>query len=58
LNWIYIIIGLLLVFVGRGLFWLFVACIGPWVEMALFFALVVVGMVFQAKVMTGERCTQ
>jgi hypothetical protein len=167
LNWIYIIIGLLLVFVGRGLFWLFVACIGfasgyhyaqqilaihspltvliislaagglaaiiaiffqkaailmagfaaggyvvlslihqlvgmstqmswlpyiiggiigavilyfvfdwaliilstltgatlivqmaafdPWVEMALFFALVVAGMVFQAKVMTGER---
>ena len=28
MNWIYIIIGLLLVFVGRGLFWLFVACIG------------------------------
>ena len=167
MNWIYIIIGLLLVFVGRGLFWLFVACIGfasgyhyaqqilaihspltvliislaagglaaiiaiffqkaailmagfaaggyvvlslihqlvgmstqmswlpyiiggiigavilyfvfdwaliilstltgatlivqmaafdPWVEMALFFALVVAGMVFQAKVMTGER---
>jgi hypothetical protein len=170
LNWIYIIIGLLLVFVGRGLFWLFVACIGfasgyhyaqqilaihspltvliislaagglaaiiaiffqkaailmagfaaggyvvlslihqlvgmsaqmswlpyiiggiigavilyfvfdwaliilstltgatlivqmaafdPWVEMALFFALVVAGMVFQAKVMTGERRAQ
>ena len=170
MNWIYIIIGLLLVFVGRGLFWLFVACIGfasgyhyaqqilaihspltvliislaagglaaiiaiffqkaailmagfaaggyvvlslihqlvgmstqmswlpyiiggiigavilyfvfdwaliilstltgatlivqmaafdPWVEMALFFALVVAGMVFQAKVMTGERRAQ
>jgi hypothetical protein len=170
LNWIYIIIGLLLVFVGRGLFWLFVACIGfasgyhyaqqilaihspltvliislaagglaaiiaiffqkaailmagfaaggyvvlslihqlvgmstqmswlpyiiggiigavilyfvfdwaliilstltgatlivqmaafdPWVEMALFFALVVAGMVFQAKVMTGDRRAQ
>ena len=58
MNWIYSIIGLFLVFVGRGLFWLFVACIGPWVKMALFFALVVAGMVFQAKVMTGERRTQ
>ena len=28
MNWLNIIIGLLLIFVGRGLFWLFVACIG------------------------------
>ena len=34
------------------------AAFDPWVEMALFFALVVAGMVFQAKVMTGERRTQ
>jgi hypothetical protein len=28
LNWLNIIIGLLLLFTGRGLFWLFVACVG------------------------------
>jgi hypothetical protein len=28
LNWLNVIIGLFLVFVGRGLFWLFVACVG------------------------------
>jgi hypothetical protein len=30
----------------------------PWVEMALFFVLVIAGMAFQAKVMTGERPTR
>jgi hypothetical protein len=28
MSWFYIIIGLFLLFVGRGLFWLFVACVG------------------------------
>jgi hypothetical protein len=28
LNWLNIIIGLFLLFTGRGLFWLFVACVG------------------------------
>jgi hypothetical protein len=28
MNWINIIIGLLLLFTGRGLFWLFVVCVG------------------------------
>lgn len=34
------------------------AAFKPWVEIALFFALVVVGMFFQAKAMTDERPTQ
>ena len=28
MNWLNIIIGLFLLFTGRGLFWLFVACVG------------------------------
>jgi len=28
MNWLNVIIGILLLFVGRGLFWLFVACVG------------------------------
>jgi len=30
----------------------------PWVEITLFLALVIAGMVFQAKTMTGERRAQ
>jgi len=34
------------------------AAFSPWVEITLFLALVIVGMVFQAKTMTGERRVQ
>jgi len=34
------------------------AAFKPWVEIALFFALVVAGMAFQAKTMTGEHRSQ
>ena len=34
------------------------AAFNPWVEIALFLALVIAGMVFQAKTMTGERRSQ
>jgi len=35
-----------------------IAAFSPWVEIALFLALVVAGMVFQAKTMTGESRSQ
>ena len=35
-----------------------VVAFDPWVEMTLFFALVIAGMAFQAKVLTGERRAQ
>jgi len=34
------------------------AAFGPWVEVALFLALVIAGILFQAKTMTGERRAQ
>jgi len=34
------------------------AAFNPWVEIALFLALVIAGMVFQAKTMTGEHRSQ
>jgi len=34
------------------------AAFSPWVEITLFLALVIAGMVFQAKTMTGERRVQ
>jgi len=35
-----------------------VAAFNPWIEIALFLTLVVAGIVFQAKAITGERRTQ
>ncbi|MBT8368786.1 MAG: hypothetical protein KJP23_29175 [Deltaproteobacteria bacterium] len=67
--WIQVLIGLILFFVfdwaliflstltGATLIVQMVA-FKPWVEITLFVALVVAGMVFQAKTMPGEDRTQ
>jgi hypothetical protein len=64
--WINILIGLILLIAGRRLFWLFVACVafasGYHYAQQMWSihspVLVIAGMVYEAKTITGERPAQ